>query len=469
MKDLLTPLTSPFALKPDFGRLFLEELAILKQRRSERVSSWDRRGKNSDWIFLRPGETQVLAEIPGPGCIKRIYALMLSLDPFIYRRVVIRCYWEGCRTPSVEVPVGDFFGMPHGDTDSFSSLLLSVIRTESCITTHGMTAYFPMPFSESARLELTNESEFPIESFWYHVDYHRCGPLGDEVLRFHARWNRECPTRADSGSVDVRNEWTSEVSHLSGTGNYVIMDAKGRGQMVGFVLGVDNLAGGWWGEGDDMVFVDGAQWPPTLHGTGTEEIFGGGASPNAPFATPYCGFPFIRRRDWSRQNTMYRFFVTDPIRFDRSLRYTIEHGHANNCENDYSSVAYWYQTTPGSSRGSLPPASRRLPWLSEPERPILNRALQLLRGLYSALPTLVPQVGESFTLSQLLNLRELSVEAVLRNRILGAFCAFRSAVSKGELETAERALDTAEGHLRELLGTGKKRTKRGKAGSKKER
>jgi len=417
------------------------------------MSSWDRRGKNSDWIHLRPGETKVLAEITGPACIKRLYALLLSLDPFIYRNTVLRFYWDGSRIASATVPLGDFFGMPHGYTDTFHSLLLSVIRTESCISTYGMTSYFPMPFSNSARIELTNESEFPLESFWYHVDYHRCGPLDDEVLRFHAAWNRECPTGADPASVGVRNEWTSEVAHLSGEGNYVILDAEGRGQMIGFVLGVDNVAGGWWGEGDDMVFVDGASWPPTLHGTGTEEIFGGGASPNEPFFTPYCGFPLVSRRDWSRQNTMYRFFVSDPIRFDRSIRYTIEHGHANNCENDYSSVAYWYQLEPVKQPVLLPSAHHRLPWLSETERPILARCHQLLRELYATRPSLVPQAGEGFTLSRMLNVRELNVEAVLRNRLLGDFGVFRSAFYRGNLESAQRALDSAENHLAVLKGT----------------
>ena len=112
--------------------------------------------------------------------------------------------------------------------------------------------------------------------------------------------------------------------------------------MVGLVLEIDNVAGGWYGEGDDMVFVDDDTWPPRIHGTGHEEVFGRGACTLVEFAGP------TPASIWSNPTTtglvgMYRWYVHDPIRFDRSLRWTIEHGHANNFANDYSSVAYWYQ------------------------------------------------------------------------------------------------------------------------------
>ena len=132
--------------------------------------------------------------------------------------------------------------------------------------------------------------------------------------------------------------------------------------MVGLYLTCHNLAGGWWGEGDDMIFIDGEKWPPSYHGTGTEEIFGGGACPNLEYAGPYTGFLSIHEQGkatWRGQNSMYRWFVHDPIRFRRSLRWTIEHGHANNFENDYSSVAYWYQTEPHKPFPALP--AERLP------------------------------------------------------------------------------------------------------------
>jgi hypothetical protein len=129
-------------------------------------------------------------------------------------------------------------------------------------------------------------------------------------------------------------------------------------------LQVDNLVGGWYGEGDDMIFVDGRpgeQWPPTYHGTGSEEVFGGGASPNHPYTGPYTGFHMVENPDYAGKNAMYRWYLVDPIRFERSLIWTIEHGHDNNLENDYTSVAYWYQTEPHAPFPPLPGIQGRLP------------------------------------------------------------------------------------------------------------
>jgi len=134
----------------------------------------------------------------------------------------------------------------------------------------------------------------------------------------------------------------------------VALEATGAGQMVGLLLEIDNVAGGWYGEGDDMVFVDGDPWPPAIHGTGTEEIFGGGACPTQEFAGPYHGFHLIESPDWAGLVAAYRWFVHDPMRFTRSLKWTVEHGHANNFANGYASVAYWYQTEPHGAFPLLP-------------------------------------------------------------------------------------------------------------------
>lgn len=117
-----------------------------------------------------------------------------------------------------------------------------------------------------------------------------------------------------------------------------------------------------------MIFIDGEEWPPSIHGTGTEEIFGGGACPNREYAGPYTGFHLISNPDWSGKNGMYRFFVTDPIRFQKSIRVTIEHGHNNDLANDYSSVAYWYQTEPHKTFPPFPPVEERLPLVCIPQR-----------------------------------------------------------------------------------------------------
>ncbi len=188
---------------------------------------------------------------------------------------------------------------------------------------------------------------------------------GDDDVLLHrfAQWRRENPTRP---VCQPAGRWAGK--NLDGAENYVILDAEGRGNFVGFVLSVDNIAGGWWGEGDDMIFIDGEEWPPSLHGTGTEEIFGGGACPDREFSGLYAGFHLVSNPDWSGKNGMYRFYVADSIRFAKSIRATIEHGHDNNLGNDYCSVAYWYQDEPHKRFPSLPATADRLPILPEAYR-----------------------------------------------------------------------------------------------------
>jgi hypothetical protein len=148
---------------------------------------------------------------------------------------------------------------------------------------------------------------------------------------------------------------------VTGEDNYVLLDAEGHGALAGIFLNIDNTIGNWYGEGDDMIFIDGEEWPPSYHGTGSEEIFGGGACPTDEYAGPYTGFHLIGNLDWSGKVSMYRFYVNDPVRFKKSIRMTIEHGHANNIANDYSSTAFWYQNDPHKAFRSLPPAPQRRP------------------------------------------------------------------------------------------------------------
>ncbi len=179
-------------------------------------------------------------------------------------------------------------------------------------------------------------------ALWYHIDYETYDePPPDDTLRFHAQWRQERPTTAVGPQPNVQ---LHAATNLDGRENYVALEAEGRGQMVGLVLEINNVAGGWYGEGDDMVFVDGDEWPPSIHGTGTEEVFGGGACPSSEYAAPYHGFHLIESPDYGGLVGAYRWYVQDPIRFTRSLRWTIEHGHANNFANEYASVAYWYQS-----------------------------------------------------------------------------------------------------------------------------
>lgn len=316
-----------------------------------------------------PGETITLADVDGPGLITHFYAALALCDPFDFRDAVIRMYWDGEELPSVEVPLGDFFCLPHCRVRDFRSALVTV--NPGMPGSHGMNAYFPMPFTDGARITLTHEGTAVlggvIGALWYHIDCEELDePPGEEVGRFHAQWRREVTTRSIDEKVTNRQLWAG--SNLTGEENYAMLEAEGRGQVVGINLQVDNVAGGWWGEGDDMWFIDDEAWPPSVHGTGTEEVFGGGACPDTEYAGPYSGFHLIEHlgsASWAGKSAMYRWFVTDPVRFSRSVRATIEHGHANNFENDYTSVAYWYQTEPHLPFGALPSAAERWPRMPE--------------------------------------------------------------------------------------------------------
>ena len=347
----------------------LRELTIVRPRRSRRITSYDRTGGNRDWVTIEPGQTAVLADIEGAGCVNRFYAVIRCLDQLYLRKVVIRAYWDGETTPSIEVPFGDFFGATNGKLTYFSSLVLAIYPGGyGANVADGFNCFLPMPFARRARIELENQGDLPVPNCWYHLDYEELSELAPNVGRLHAQWRRERPTRA---AVQPPGHWTGK--NVSGAENYVILEAAGRGSLAGFVLGVDNSSGDWWGEGDDMVFVDGETWPPSIHGTGTEEIFGAGACPNVPYAGPYMGMHQIGDALWAGKNGMYRFFVNDPVRFQQSIRVTIEHGHNNDLANDYSSVAYWYQTEPHAPFPPLPDVVARLPEMPAPYWPLAER------------------------------------------------------------------------------------------------
>ena len=340
---------------------------VRSSARTYRRSSWDRSGANHDFLDLVPGERVTLLEAKGPAKITHLYWTTINASRFHFRQLVLRAWWDGEATPSVEVPLGDLFCIPHCTPVPVRSLCAVVNPGSSDMLSWGSNLYLPMPFSSSARIELTYEAVpgVPADgiSFWYHVELEETSqPLAADVGRFHAQWRRENLTQpAGEGKPNV-TLW--DGVNLDGSGNYVALEAEGQGQMVGLHLQVDNVSGGWYGEGDDFIFVDGQpgeQWPPTYHGTGSEEIFGGGAGPNHAYTGPYTGFHMVEAPDYAGKNAMYRWYLADPIRFQRSLVWTIEHGHANNYENDYASVVYWYQVEPHAPFPTLPGARSRLP------------------------------------------------------------------------------------------------------------
>jgi hypothetical protein len=323
--------------------------------RSRRASSWDRSGGNFDFVVVAPGESVTLLEHEGPGCVTHLYCALAFPEPTDYRDAILRCWWDGEATPSVEVPLGDFFGVAHARIRELRTALTAV--NPGFGSSHGLHAFFPMPFATGARIAVEHRGDRPLggalPALWFHVDFETYdAPLPADALRFHAQWRQERPTTAVGPHPNVQLHGARNVD---GAENYVALDATGVGQMVGLHLEINNVAGGWYGEGDDMVFVDGDAWPPAIHGTGTEEVFGGGACPTREYAGPYHGFHLIESpEDWSGLVGAYRWFVNDPIRFTRSLRWTLEHGHANNFANEYASVAYWYQAEPHAPFPALP-------------------------------------------------------------------------------------------------------------------
>jgi hypothetical protein len=239
-----------------------------------------------------------------------------------------------------------------------------------------MNCWFSMPFGDGARLEVENQGASRRVVYFY-VDYEEYEELDPSLARFHAWWNRRNPTagtapekgwgRESYASLESRFAGPWREPNLSGERNYVILDVRGDGQYVGCVLNVDvfeRQVNDWYGEGDDMIFVDDEPWPPSLHGTGTEDYFNTAFCPTQEYCAPYHGITVYSGNalwPWSGKNSMYRFHVEDPIRFERSIRVTIETGHDNALANDYSSTAYWYQRGRSEPLPPLPPLRERLP------------------------------------------------------------------------------------------------------------
>jgi hypothetical protein len=352
------------------------QLMTLSDHSSGRVSSFDRTGGNQDFNPIAPGETLSLASLAGAGIIRHLYFSIWGGEHYL-RNLVLRAYWDGQETPCVELPFGDFFGLGQERPRFFTSLLVTVNPGDvGVFGTFGFNSYFPMPFANGARLTLTNEGTEAIPAVWYHVEFEQMKQLPEGLGRFHATWNRVNKTEPVGENINIT---LHDARNTTGAENYVLLDAEGRGTLAGIFLNIDNTMGNWYGEGDDMIFIDGEEWPPSYHGTGSEEIFGGGACPTDEYAGPYTGFHLIGNLDYTGKVSMYRFYVNDPVRFQKSIRMTIEHGHANNIANDYSSTAFWYQADPHKPFRALLPAAERHPAWGDDPHDAAYGALMVLR------------------------------------------------------------------------------------------
>lgn len=352
----------------DFGSS-LRDLPRLRAARRGRASSWDRSGGNRDYAVLGPGETLRLCELAGAGSINHVWMTFgprefdepLSAEgEQILRRLVLKIYWDGQEEPSVLVPLGDFFGVGHARTVNFASLPLQMSPEDG----RGLNSFFHMPFAAGARVEVTSEMAAEEVILYYYVDYERFDALDADLGRFHACWRRENPTAGVDEAGEDNLDFLIEGTNLTGDDNYVILDAEGHGHYVGCAMNVQSLREtdefDWYGEGDDMIFIDGEEFPPTLHGTGTEDYFNLAWCPAQTYSGPYHGMTLPGGENFSGQISFYRFHIEDPIAFQSSIRVTIEHGHANKRSDDISSTAYWYQALPHKPL-ELPAVDLRLP------------------------------------------------------------------------------------------------------------
>lgn len=321
-------------------------LARLRNYKNRRSSSWDRTGGNADWVVVGPGQTATVLEASGTGVVTHIWFTINSPDPMHLKNLVLRAWWDGESSPSVEVPIGDFFGLGLGEYFVYQSALLAVAPVKA------LNSYFQMPFSSSARITVTNEGPARTRSLYFAVDYVLLPSLPHDLGRFHAQYRQAAPCKAQ----------ITNGKNLTGRDNYVFLEATGKGHFVGVTQAVLQNQNGWFGEGDDMIFIDGDAMP-TINGTGTEDYFNGAWNfGRQTFDGLHNGAPYIvdPERIGGRY-CLYRWHIESPIAFEKSIRVTIEHGTANNRSDNFYSTAYWYQTEPHAAFPALPAPADRIP------------------------------------------------------------------------------------------------------------
>ncbi len=241
----------------------LSHVAEAKDYVQKRASSYDRSGANADFRTIAPGDTLTLMDESGPGLVSHIWVTIATNDPDHLKALVLRIYWDGESSPSVEAPIGDFFGLGLGDYFLYQSLPLSVASDKA------LNCYFPMPFQKHARITVTNEGSLKVGAFYFNVDYRSYSkPLPADLLYFHAQYRQASPAQGWTNQWRTNGDPQVDTKkNLNGEGNYVWLEASGRGHFVGVTMSVLQNQDGWWGEGDDMFFVDG-ETTPSINGTG---------------------------------------------------------------------------------------------------------------------------------------------------------------------------------------------------------
>ncbi|MCK4772527.1 MAG: DUF2961 domain-containing protein [Candidatus Latescibacteria bacterium] len=345
----------------------LMDLTRWEEGRSMRATSnvwveedmYDVRNNQDRLDRIEAGETFVLADLPGPGVITHIWMTFLH-EPHRWatdgaanhQELLLRIYWDGREKPDIEAPVGEFFANCFGKRMEVISLPVIVEDGDS------YNCFWKMPFHTSARIEIVNQSPKPLRKLYYNIDWVKKESLPEDTMYFCAQYRQEYPTRNGE--------------------DYLVLDTGGKGYYVGTVLAVRSRSPAWFGEGDEKIYIDGEE-RPSIRGTGTEDYFlsAWGLKTNS---TPYFGVPYLNQHDRivGQMTCSYRWHIHDPLVFSKGIRVTFEtfgwmsadenaqnRAHSwNEREDDYSSVAFWYQMGPTRKFCETPPASeRRLPSL----------------------------------------------------------------------------------------------------------
>ena len=307
---------------------------------SEHASDLGQGWKVNPFHQVKAGETLTIMDVEGPGVIQHIW---LVADPGRGRSHILRCYWDDEETPSIEVPVSDFFAVGHNRFAPVSSLAVV------CTPKSAYNCYWPMPFHRRARITFTNEDSEDLGLLTYQITYAET-QLPDAAATFHAQWRRAVTDRAHP--------------------DYTIVDGiEGRGKYAGTFLAWTQLSSGWFGEGEVKFYIDGDGGFPTICGTGTEDYLCGSYGFPETYCTPYAGnvLPQPETPDGPPKWSLYRWHIMDPVCFEQDLKVTVQalgwwpNRKYQPLADDIASVAYWYQAEPHVPFPALPPLPARWP------------------------------------------------------------------------------------------------------------
>jgi hypothetical protein len=293
--------------------------------------------KVQPWIGIPAGKSADIMDAAGPGVIRHIWISMEEMFLPHMRNLILRIWWDGEAEPSVECPVADFFCCSWNKYQNIDSQLVAVNSSG------GFNCFFPMPFRRHVRVSVHNDSPQDLTFFIYTINY-TLEPVDQDSLYLHAQWRRSNPLEF-------------------GTDHVMIDGVRGQGQYVGTFMAWQQNNGGWWGEGEIKMFLDGDDRFPTICGTGTEDYFcGGWCFKEGGYSKLYHGYQIVggERRQVGTRMTLYRFHVLDPVFFRTDLRITMQDigWRADRrrlpLQDDIASVVYWYQTEPHAKFPELP-------------------------------------------------------------------------------------------------------------------